>query len=169
MKKWFTYCLRLLVLLVLTCNMWGVLFARTETLTGPYSLSSNKTVASNDTLVINGNLTIQDNKTLTVKSNAVLLVKGNLTISSKGSLVLETPSTLLVTGNLTQKESLGFFVVYTGGVSANGALIVIEGNYVVETLLGLNESAAIDAGKNDVYVFGESTFSSNNYGDQDDL
>ena len=165
MKNGLLIILRLLVLLALVCNVSGA-FAATETINGNCILTSNKTVKNNDTLVIKGNLTIDDNKTLTLKNNAVLRVIGNLTVNSKATLVLNNSSKLLVSGNVTQKESLGFFVVNTGEIDANKAMIVIEGDYIVETLLGWNGSSAIDDDKNDVYVFGESTFNQDKYGDE---
>ena len=157
--------LKFVLLVVMVCNVNGA-FAATETIEGNHILTSNKSVNNNDTLVINGNLTITDNKTLTLKNSAVLRVTGNLTINSKGTLVLNNGSKLLVNGNVTQKESLGFLVVNTGEIDANKAMIVIEGNYIVETWLGLNGSSAIDDDKNKVYVFGESTFNQDKYGNE---
>lgn len=157
--------LKFVVFVVMVCNVSGA-FASTETINGNYILASNKTVGNNDTLVIKGNLTINDNKTLTLKNGAVLRVTVNLTINSKATLVLNNSSKLLVSGNVTQKESLGFLVVNTGEIDANKAMIVIEGNYIVETLLGWNSSSAIDDDKNKVYVFGESTFNQDKYGNE---
>lgn len=165
MKNIYNCLLKIILLVVMMCNI-NTAFAAIETIEGNYILTSNKTVKNNDTLVIKGNLTIDNNKTLTIKNNAVLRVIGNLTINSKATLVLNNSSKLLVSGNVTQKESLGFFVVNTGDIDANKAMIIIEGNYIVETLLGWNSSSAIDNDKNDVYVFGESTFNQDKYGNE---
>ena len=164
-KEWVTYCLRLLVLLVLTCNR-GEVFAATEKLTGPYSLSSDKTVNKKDTLVINGDLTIPNNKTLTISENAVLRVKGNLTIEKKGTLVLKSQSQLLVAGNLTQNGS-GLWSVTTGNLnSMGGAFIVVEGNYSIYYSTGLtglldvyDDGGYPDPSTNTIYVFGANDLS----------
>ena len=143
MKKRFTYFLRLLVLLALSCDISGVYAA---------VISSNTTKSSNYTY--NESVTINSNRTLTVSTsnsspNTTLTINGDLTIN--GTLTLNNNTSIIVTGNVTinGKLTLNDFssfivkkeegknngnVIYNGSFTTQkeGVKIIIQGDFTVK-------------------------------------
>ena len=111
MKKRFTYCLRLLVLLALVGNI-NMTFATVTIYDGNKSFS-NLTIAANDTIIIrkivaedgtvtaNGDLSITGK--LILNNNSYLVVGGNLELSSSGSITYNGGA-ISVRGDMTQSS-----------------------------------------------------------------
>ena len=160
MKNWFTYCLRLLVLLAFTFNASGV-YAVDWTTSGTYKeivslpYTCNITIEKDVHITIDGYLTMNNGGSLgayggTLVVKGSLYIKGNLTLKKSCTLKLEEGSSLVVDGNLDQQAG---FLVYSS-IDANKAKIVVTGNYTASSsLLG---SDVLDPKNNEVYVFGSS-------------
>ena len=140
MVKRFTYCLRMLVLLVLTCNVSGA-FAASKTysvtttslssswwtydtvhVTGNVSITSNYEIPENKTLIITGNVDLPG-KYLYVYGN--LLVEGHLNITLGGVLTIGQNGVVFIKKNL-----LGT----TGKISISAKNANTFGTFMCDTL-----------------------------------
>ena len=154
MRNWFTYCLRLLVLLVLTCNMGEVLFAATiyggtspgkqfenssnwyysypvDFVNNIYEAKYDEDININGNVKLTGSLGLRNWGNLTLNSNSILIIDGDLHVSDKCDITLYHNSTLYITGNLyvenqTDLYSYVLFDMY------NNSNVVIEGDVQTE-------------------------------------
>ena len=118
-KEWFTYCLRLLVLLVMTCSR-GEVFAK--------NITSTTNISSNYTY--NEAVTVTNTGTLTVNSGYTLTINGDLTIN--GTLKLNDNASLIVKGNVIFNGSYNPSGGWGGGTTqTQGVKIIIQGNFTI--------------------------------------
>ncbi len=132
-KEWFTYCLRLLVLLVLTCNAGGA-FAET--------ISGDKTVGPGETFIVTSEVTITGNLTnnggTIVVDGGILVVNGTV----KNTSVLKSTTTTTETRyepssaeTLPQKDDKKYDIetsinYYQGTIElSNGGQLNVNGNF----------------------------------------
>lgn len=124
-------------------------------------------------IIVNGKLEageiFVDNK-LTINELAVLYVNkdesdsdpnGKLTINRGGEVTFKEKSTAIIEGDLEQDDNTAISIFLgnnTGTVDAQGATIVVEGNYLIySNSFGRVDSdcEVIDPAYNSIYVFGE--------------
>ena len=114
---------------------------------------TDKTIPENVAIKIDGDLTLEYDwgaASLTIKGT--LYVTGDLKINNYCTLKMEEGSVLIVEGNLVQNTGATFLT--KSYVNANSSLIIVKGSYDINgTFAGA--SGALDATKNEVYVFGE--------------
>lgn len=178
--------LKFVVLVVMVCNMNGVyadIWSEGGTFNSSQSISSNITIPAGKEVIIKGDLNISGGATLTingklkvegdvtttkttwfnttygnitVSKDATLHIAKDLTIAVNSIVHLHNKSTLVVERNLTQDGALDLSR-NVGDLNANGATIVVGGNYTVDiSVLGVdNGSNYPNASKNSIYIFGE--------------
>lgn len=121
-KDWFTYCLRVFVLLVLTCNVSGAY--------ADVTISTNTTHSSEYTY--SGNVTLNKDRTLTI--NSKVTINGNLT-SNGGNIVIGAGGSLTVTGDVTISDKTVL------SLTDETSKLIVKGDVIVnsEKELKINE------------------------------